>query len=593
MLIEYFKTKYYIKNMKRKFLIVLLMVCCTCLFAASSQKVYFMTDDVWQMADKLCRLNGVLGPTPVSPTTEAEIKVALNRLNYDSLSSYSKKLYDQILEKFDEKSGWSYEDNEVIIDPSIKINPQLYIFNNRKSTYADEFYKQYKDRDQFIITDLETSIHDRVYFYFQYAVMDTPIGFQLDANGKQGVGNLYQSYSNFSTFFNIALNGEFIGSLIGNKDNANNSVFSHVPMKAGLSIGNNYMNFVIGRFKQAFGNGVTGNLIIGDNFSYQELMKLSFFTNVFTYHLSLTHYDNAETNTRFMFEGPHQNRSIQRFDFSFYDKFRFAVNIGAHIYSPTMFDWRMVMSMMIVHNWNNNSEDITLAKGDEINNILGFEFEWVINKTFTLTSQVAIDQFQLPVEKGSVVPSANGFILNLKMLNPTKKGIFESYIEGVYTNPYLYLNYKENTGGSPNYCLDHIAGYYWWQCGKGELNYLGHSFGPDTIALAVGTSFTSFDNWKLSGDILFKIHGEKGIEKTYWPKQSQTNRDVNNQNKYSTPTGTPEYTLQVDIAGEYKLTSSISFNVSLMNRWQWNYHNNLGERKYSAQGSFGIKWSII
>ena len=258
-----------------------------------------------------------------------------------------------------------------------------------------------------------------------------------------------------------------------------------------------------------------------------------------------------------------------------------------------MFDWRMVMPMMIVHNWNNNSEDITLAKGDEINNILGLEFEWVINKTFTLTSQIAIDQFQLAVESDSAVPSANGFMVNLKMLNPTTKGVFESYVEGVYTNPYLYLNYKENTDGSPNYCLDHIAGYYWHQSGKGELNYLGHSFGPDTIALAVGTSFTSFDNWKLSGDILFKIHGEKGIEKTYWPKQSQTNRDVNNQNKYSTPTGTPEYTLQVDIAGEYKLTSSISFNASLMNRWQWNYHNNLVEKKYSAQGSVGMKWSII
>lgn len=570
------------------------MVCCTCLFAASSQKVYFMTDDVWQMADKLCRLNGVLGPTPVSPTTEAEIKVALNRLNYDSLSSYSKNLYDQIINKFDERAGWSYEDNEIIIDPSIKLNPQLYIFNNRKSTYADEFYMQYKDRDQFLILDFESSIHDKAYFYFQYAFMDTPLGFNLDSSGKQVAGDFYQSYSNFSFLINRALNGDLTGLFTGSNGNAVIKLFSHQPMKAGLSIGNNYMNFVTGRFKQAFGNGVTGNLIIGDNFSYQELMKLSFFTNVFTYHLSLTHYDNAETNTRFMFEGPHQNRSIQRFDFSFFDKFRFAVNIGAHIYSPTMFDWRMVMPMMIVHNWNNNSEDITLAKGDEINNILGLEFEWVINKTFTLTSQIAIDQFQLAVESDSAVPSANGFMVNLKMLNPTTKGVFESYVEGVYTNPYLYLNYKENAvDSSANYCLDHIAGYYWHQSGKGELNYLGHSFGPDTIALALGTSFTSFDNWKLSGDVLFKIHGEKGIEKTYLPKQSQTNRDVNNQTKSSTPTGTPEYTFQIDVAGEYKLTPSISFNASLMNRWQWNYHNNLGEKKYSAQGSVGMKWSII
>lgn len=579
--------------MKKGVLIFIFLVCFSFLFATSSQKVYRTTDDVWQLTDKLCRLNGVLGPTPVSPTTEAEIKIALNRLNYSTLSQYSKQIYDEILAKFDERAGWSYEDNDLILDPSIKFNPQIYDFNNKQDTYKDEFFMPYKDRDQFVILDLEISLKDRAYLYGQYTFMDDLVGFKLNTDGIQELGDLFHNYSNFSTLMNFALNGDFIGTFSKDKNNYTTGFFTHHPMKAGLSIGNDYMNFVIGRFRQSFGNGITGNLIIGDNFSYQELMKLSFFTNVFTYNLSLTHYDNADyaEPVSFQFCGYHQSRTIQRLDFSFFDKVRFTANIGAHLYTPTMFDWRMVMPMMLVHNWFNYHESTTLNDGDEMNNILGCEIEWVINNNFTVSAQIALDQFQMFLEKGSKVPNAYGALVNLKMVTPTSKGIFDTYIECLYTNPYLYLNYKTDSDGNQIYVLDHIAGYYWYMCKEGEVNYLGHSFGPDTIAIALGTTFDSFADWKLSGNILLKAHGEHGIKKDYW-NQIQDIKDINNSNKANTPSGIPEYTLQIDVASEYKLTSNISLNAALMNRWQWNYHNNLGINKYSIQSSFGMKWNI-
>ena len=61
-------------------------------FAGNVQKTYLVTDDVWIMTDRLCRMNGVLGPVPVSPTTESEIRAALNRLDYEKLSPESRKL---------------------------------------------------------------------------------------------------------------------------------------------------------------------------------------------------------------------------------------------------------------------------------------------------------------------------------------------------------------------------------------------------------------------------------------------------------------------------------------------------------------------
>ena len=178
--------------------------------------------------------------------------------------------------------------------------------------------------------------------------MDTPTTFDLGSDGKQITGDFFHNFSNFATFFNVAMNNDITGLFSGNKGNTVTRIFSYQPTKVGGSFGNEFINLFIGRTRQAFGNGVTGNLIIGDNFTYQEVAKLSVFTNVFSYHLSLTHYDNAEKQESFRFDTKHQSRTIQRIDFNINNKLRFAINIGAHIYSNSMFDWRMIMPMMLV-----------------------------------------------------------------------------------------------------------------------------------------------------------------------------------------------------------------------------------------------------
>ncbi|MDY4799664.1 MAG: hypothetical protein SO157_10080, partial [Bullifex sp.] len=448
--------------MKKVTSIIIILLCAMFVFAGNGQKTYLVTDDVWIMTDRLCRMNGVLGPVPVSPTTESEIRVALNRLDYGKLSPESRKLYDLIISEFDSSKGWSYSDDTLLLDPTLSINPQIYLFNNQNITYAPEFFRQYRDRDQLLSIELEAAVGKNVYLDFMYSYMDSPTAFALE-DGKQVTGDFFHNFSNASTFFNIAMNGDVTGIFTGNNGNNVTRIFSYQPTKVGGSFGNDYLNFFIGRSRQTLGNGVTGNLIIGDNFSYQEMMKLSIFSNVFSYHLSLTHYDNAEKQESFRFDTKHQNRTVQRLDFSLADKVRLSVNIGAHIYSNTMFDWRMIMPMMLVHNWNNNSEENELQPGDEINNILGLEAEWIVNRNLLLSAQVAIDQFRLPVEKDSVVPSAFGFLINTRYLTPVKSGIFDSWVEFVYTNPYLYLNYKTSSNGDPDYGLDHIAGYYWAQ----------------------------------------------------------------------------------------------------------------------------------
>ena len=61
--------------------------------------------------------------------------------------------------------------------------------------------------------------------------------------------------------------------------------------RAGVSLGNNYFSFISGRYPFSLGTSVTGNLIAGDNFTYQEIAMATFMNNYFTYSLSLTNFD--------------------------------------------------------------------------------------------------------------------------------------------------------------------------------------------------------------------------------------------------------------------------------------------------------------
>ena len=64
------------------------------LFASNMRKTYTMDDEVWIRTNRLCMATGHLGPSPVSPTTGAEIRNALLRLDYNSLSEQERNEYD-------------------------------------------------------------------------------------------------------------------------------------------------------------------------------------------------------------------------------------------------------------------------------------------------------------------------------------------------------------------------------------------------------------------------------------------------------------------------------------------------------------------
>ena len=570
----------------RKVCLCLLVLACSVSFvwAANYQKTYQMSDEVWLRTNRLCITAGQLGPAPVSPISGAEILSALERLDYSSLSSWQREEYDYLVSLLsDPAEEMAFTAENIVFDPSLFIGIEGYGFNHLKSTPVDEFFIPYRDRIPFFYAGIDAYFGNSVYLNMQATFKDGLRGFSLK-NGKVVPGDYFYSFTNFGFLISPTYDGEW-SFLMQSNDDANYGLLTYQPIKTGGSFGNDFMNFFIGRDRQEFGNGMTGNMVIGDNFSFQEIAKLSFFSDIFSYYLSLTHFDNFEEKQQFRFDGMHQSRLIHRFDINLFNKFRIALNIGAHMLTDSPFDLRMLNPMMLVHNWNNNSEDIAwaLRNGDEVNNIMGFEFEYAFFPGLFASAQIVIDQFRLPVEKSSTVPSAYGFLGNLKYVTKVGEGYLDSWFEAAYTSPYLYLNYKE-WNGEAMYMLDHIVGYHYGPDVPGEISYTGYIYGPDAVVLSVGTEYASFDSWSVGGNLFYMAHGEYGKD------GKMNNRD---DAKPKAPSGTVEHTLALTVDGSYFILDNLELTAGVYAAYRWNYHNEDGVNRGDIQAAVGLSWTII
>lgn len=565
---------------------VVLVLVSLSLFAANYQKTYLATDEVWIRANRLCISTGHLGPTPVFPTTGAEILNAIERLDYNTLNMQEKAEYDYLVTELSSPAeGVAFTGKNITLDPEIFLGIEGYGFSHLKDTPVEEFFIPYRDRIPFFYAGIDSYFGDIAYVGMEYLYKDAWVGFDFDDQGRVVRGNNHYSFTNFGFLIAPTYDGEW-SFLMNSNDLQNFSILNYQPIKAGASLGNDFMNFFIGRSRQSFGNGITGNLVIGDNFSFQEMVKLSFFSDIFSYYLSLTHFDNIEENTAFKLDGLHQNRLIHRFDINVMNKFRFALNIGAHMLTDSPFDFRMLNPMMIVHNWTNNSESIDWAPDnrDELNNVMGFEFEYAFYPGFLATAQVLIDQFRLPVEKNSTVPGAWGMLANLRYMTPLDDGYLDSFVEFAYTSPYLYLNYK-TWEGNDMYMLDHIVGYVVGGGSPLEENYSGYQYGPDAIVASVGSKYSS-DSWSVGGSLLYMAHGEYGRES--W--RNRNNRDDANP---STPSGTVEHTFSINVDGTYSILDNLKLTVGFYTAFKWNYHNQPNIFRTDVQGAVGLSWTII
>lgn len=533
--------------------------------AGNQQRTFGIYSEEWRQTAALCRMSGVVGPSSAGPVTARELNIALDRIDSWRLSPEAQALLQEVREQID-NSDALYESPGFTFSLAPTFSFEGYLQSRDNDVTLRDWVIPYRDRKPFLDIDLRMTVGEHFYGFFSY---------MLKAQNDNRLA---------AQRFSHNMSGGII------------QIQTMQPFFAGLVAGGDDWNLSIARDRLSIGNGYTGNLFVGDNFSYQEYLKFTLCTSPFTYSFIMTHFDQQTDRTSleaFRFNGPHQQRISHRFSINFANRVTFSVTDNTLFQTTSGFDIRMLNPFMFLHNYNNFHQSAELTAGDEANNFTGFELEIPLYPGWNFTAQGVLDQIQTSDETDhadeNIFPNAWGALANVTATWPVKRGILSAYIEGVYTSPYLYLNRKgrfdPSTGWTPDWNYDLIVGYD--IAGGPELSYTGYIHGPDSVVCAIGASYQVPRKWSVAAQLLYKAHGRMGID---WQgdgsQKQELNSGIGHLNDVS-PTGIVEHTFQATAKGRIRVVPGIVLDSSCGIIKRWNNHNKQGTEWFDIQFAIG------
>lgn len=598
-IIEYIM-KLHLKLRRLISIIAILAISSYSLFAMQ-QKVFTTRDDIYLRVSALCQQAGVLGPSSFSPMPARALAIAMERIDYSNLDSAQKEEYDELQSAIFSDDEMLFVDDYFMLNAGAEVNLGINVADYKDFRYGHEGEATpgFDRREDTLIP-----------YRYEKALLSVSLG--MSFGNHIWLEGLFDVKNPNQMMYESTL-----GMLFTWQDTSIYGIAAELPYRAGASVGNDYINFIIGRFPHSTGSGITGNMLIGDNFVYQEISNLSLMSNHFTYNISVTRFDqqteietgpNLTKMSQSEFDGMQQFRVMHRFDVTLFDSFRLALNL-ATIYNSTYgFDIRFFYPFVLSHNYYNYEGGLDKTDHDEANNIMSLEFEWTVAPNWLWTGQLVIDQFQLPWEDSTSLPAAWGALTNVRYSKSLPSGRLDSWFEAVYTNPYLYLNGKRVSPTEGNefidYNLDYMVGYF--MSYMSDPNYSGYIYGPDNIVLSIGSTYTDAENrFEIGGNILYRIKGQKGI-KILVRHSHETIIDMSDayidsdfgSNKWAPSGGLKkaEHLIKLSCQGKYNFDYGnwgiLSIYAALGGNIFMNYQHNVGKTEFQPQMLIGVCWNV-
>ena len=546
--------------------LLLIMFFVSSLCAVSYQRTYLKDSIEWKAAEALLISEGYNPPTSVNPATGAEIISSLSLLEPESMGEVERSFLDYAVQSL----SWEpvIESGNFAMTPSVIISPEVYKHTTAFDSYSDYLFPV-RDRLSALDFDIDLEYADTFYGFVDYLVLSPEHEKQYD---KLWGTNIDAIKGGFNT--------QHEGTL-----------------RAGGLFGNEWMNFSVQRSRQSLGYGKSGTFTLGDNFSRQDFMRFHTFSDIFDYTLNLTLFSNMDSNMEtidFNFNGMHNILSLHRFDIKLFDRAMISITEGIAAYMDSTLDIRLLNPFLFHHGFNNYNEGIEAKPldGDEANNIFSVELGYTVLPHMRVRGELIFDQIQLSGEAAAqnARPNANGFMVGLDSSWILSEDMFITvYAEFAKTSPYLYLNYKENSGKlQPNY--DYIFGVHdWW--GVDEVAYGGYRFGPDAVVLGFGASIGGIGSFLVDADFVYSRHGlyglgyDKGVRNEFGPDH------INDKS----PTGEEdqiERRIEAKIDSEILITDYLSLKAGVGYVYAQNYRNNPGMTFSDLQMKLGVSLDV-
>lgn len=551
------KSACYFKHMKKTFLILTTLLLLGATLFAVSPNIIPLSSSLYENLDTLYSLLAMAYPSGARPWSEGEAKEIINRINVNQLSEEELSLYNAIIDELDFYS-LKWEKNGFSASGTLSLNPEFYLHTNPETFSTDEYWVvDYVKRTPFLYGSLEFAVNDLFYTFCDVALTDEEycddtITFDLDEN----------DWSNDNT--GVVWHGESIGSILDTQSRykAQNSIrmvvssgpynkvssfnissFGNLslnfPRRAFVSFGNKGWNLMVGLNEISWGNNKTGNFVLNDHIKQHNMVKLSFYSDIFKYEMA---YLNMEkTYTKELGEERYRFFLTHRLEFRPASWISFAVSENI-MYSDTLIDPSVFNPAYIFHN---------IDRREHVNALAHFELNVTPFKGFTIYAQGVMDQFQMPWESDAQA-NACGISLGLDWQKTIKKGILKTTVEGVYTTPLLYRR-------------DFVDFLVSRRDEGMVLDYIGFPYGPDVALLFAQVEYTKPGIYSVAFSAEGTMKGEMIMFKSHNDPKYDKEDEVNMPNYHgSTPSGDNIIkALTFTLKGEYTLPKFSVFNSSV------------------------------
>ena len=509
---------------------------------------------------------GILPLSAAPPLTGYELQRQLNALKQVATLPASVRSDISRLE------GELFAEEDTYIRSFITLSPEFYA-NIDVQAKEWEWVERYASREPVLSALAETIFADHLFGIFTYGIEK-----RLNSEDFQGPSFSFPYSENTS------------------ETNLQNSF----PQTAYLAYASEHITSVFGRDTLSWGQGNTGNLVIGNQVPYHDFFLASASNSILKYSfltVPMNELDasgeaviptaaDASEYWNALFHGTNVRIAIaHRLEARFSPRLRISLTEWTMHYADRL-DIRMLSPVMLLHNYQNFGE---------VNNTITLEIESALSEGLLLDFQFFLDQFQTAGELAAYAeapPAAYAALLGLRYVRPTARGSLSTYIEGVYTSPFVYLragdhteNYGEEGTEATMYNLDFVHAVN-MRYGDGSVNYLGYLYGPDSVVAAAKIAYTRPGVYEVFGDVRFIAHGERGILAEEADQSLEFGTDAMDM---TSPSGTVTCRLITGAGGSYRLQSMpVTFygNTYFINTWDD------GVYSYDVQLSLGARYTL-
>ncbi|MDR1894602.1 MAG: capsule assembly Wzi family protein, partial [Spirochaetales bacterium] len=474
--------------------------------------------------DDLYLIAGLAAPTSVRPWSRSEARLILDRLD-GKLPESLLPFYEQLNERAAAPLRFPFSPP---LSLGVRADLALEMFahsNTEDYVIEEDWVQRYVDRAPLFKTTLELAAGD-----WFYGASDFQIGWTYDQVGAGLRFNLNDNPDGIAAL--LPLRGPYAGDnrvpFPGYREFSNHYLFHYseayggpwttnipqdlyyidprFPKRAFLSFGGTRWNLSFGRDRLSWGNGRSGNLVLGGHREFDNFVRFAAFFERFRYDLGTVIFDKhiydfvpPDVYRSELKPEPAASPAKSRFYLLHRLEFRIGprlvVSVSENVmYQDESFDLSYLNPAFIYHNFNNSYLFNALAH---------IEVDWTPGPGFNVYLQAALDEATAPneTEDRSAAWGALGGVEYAQALGiGGKTAVLGLSLEGIYTTPLLYrrqyidfltLASRLDMGSNKNYVIE----------------YIGYPYGGDVMAVQGEGSLAFAGGGRYSLRLFAMLHG--------------------------------------------------------------------------------------